>query len=283
MNAKKRNLIAIILLVTAFVALLNQTLMITALPVMAKTLHISLNLAQWLTAGYVLTVGLITPISANLIEKFTSRQIFLSIVLVFILGTLIGPLTNNFAIILLGRLIQAAAGGVLVTFVMVSMISLYAPEQRGLVMGYVSLVISAGPAIGPTLSGLIMNFYPWQALFYLILPIMILAFIAGWLWLPNYTEKHATTIDVRSVISSILGIGLIMSSISILRKRVVGKRNVSHWDNCHAVLYPATIQSQNTIVGSESVQTAQLQHDDCELDADLCDSHGDGSADSGLC
>lgn len=69
MNAKKRNLIAIILLVTAFVALLNQTLMITALPVMAKTLHISLNLAQWLTAGYVLTVGLITPISANLIEN----------------------------------------------------------------------------------------------------------------------------------------------------------------------------------------------------------------------
>ncbi|KRO15192.1 DHA2 family efflux MFS transporter permease subunit [Lacticaseibacillus saniviri] len=221
MNAKKRNLIAIILLVTAFVALLNQTLMITALPVMAKTLHISLNLAQWLTAGYVLTVGLITPISANLIEKFTSRQIFLSIVLVFILGTLIGPLTNNFAIILLGRLIQAAAGGVLVTFVMVSMISLYAPEQRGLVMGYVSLVISAGPAIGPTLSGLIMNFYPWQALFYLILPIMILAFIAGWLWLPNYTEKHATTIDVRSVISSILGIGLIMSSISIFAQNVL--------------------------------------------------------------
>jgi len=220
MKTKKRTLIAVILLVTAFVGLLNQTLMITALPVMAETLHVSLNVAQWLTAGYVLTIGLVTPISANLIDKFTSRQLFLGVVALFIVGTIIGPLTTNFAIILLGRLLQAVAGGILTTFVMVSMISLYPPEKRGLVMGYVSLVISAGPAIGPTLSGLIMNQFPWQALFYFILPIMVLAWIAGWLWLPNYTEGQVTRIDGQSVASVIVGIGLMMSSITIFAQNV---------------------------------------------------------------
>jgi len=220
MNTKKRTLIAVILLITAFVALLNQTLMITALPVMAETLHVSLNVAQWLTAGYVLTIGLVTPISANLIEKFTSRQLFLGVVALFIVGTLIGPLTTNFAIILAGRLLQAVAGGILTTFVMVSMISLYPPAQRGQVMGYVSLVISAGPAVGPTLSGLIMNRFPWQALFYFILPIMLAVWVAGWLWLPNYTQQHDTKIDGQSVASVVVGVGLMMSSITVFAQNI---------------------------------------------------------------
>ena len=215
MTNKRRMITATILLLTAFTALLNQTLMITALPIMSHTLNISLNLAQWLTAGYVLMIGLTTPLSANLSEKYTSRQLFLGIVAVFIVGTIIGPLTTNFYIILLGRLIQAMAGGVLTTFVMVSMLAIFPPEKRGTVMGFVSLVISSGPAIGPSLSGLIMNYFSWQYLFYLILPIMILALIAGWLWLPNYSEAKPVKIDLLSVVTSMLGVGLILSSITI--------------------------------------------------------------------
>lgn len=215
MTQRQRLLTATILLLTAFTALLNQTLMITALPIMATTLHVSLNLAQWLTAGYVLMIGLTTPLSANLAEKYTSRQLFLSIVAVFILGTIIGPLTTNFVVILLGRLIQAMAGGVLTTFVMTSMITIFPPERRGTVMGYVSLVISAGPAIGPSLSGLIMARFPWQFLFYLILPVMVLAFLVAWRWLPNYSEPHLVNIDTRSVVSSMLGVGLMLTSMTV--------------------------------------------------------------------
>lgn len=218
MTKKQRTVISTILLLTAFTALLNQTVMITALPVMARTLHISLDLAQWLTAGYVLMIGLTTPLSANLTEKFSSRQLFLGIVSLFIVGTLIGPLTNSFYVILLGRLLQAMAGGVLITFVMVSMLAIYPPQKRGTVMGFVSLVISAGPAIGPSLSGLVINYLSWKYLFYLVLVIMVCSLFAGFLWLPNYSEKQEVKIDFKSVISSIVGMGLVFSSITVFEQ-----------------------------------------------------------------
>lgn len=96
MTNSRRNLISVILLTTAFLALLNQTAMITALPIITDNFHISLNLAQWLTSGYILVIGLITPLSANLIDKYSSRQIFIGVVGLLLFGSLVGPLTNNF-------------------------------------------------------------------------------------------------------------------------------------------------------------------------------------------
>lgn len=216
MKKSRIKIITAILLLAAFIALLNQTVMITALPVISRSFGISLTLSQWLTSGYVLMIGLITPISARIYEKFSSRQVFIGILLMLILGTLIGPLTTNFYGLLVARLIQALAAGILMTFMQISLVNLSPASQRGQVMGLVSLVVSAGPALGPSLSGVILKYFSWRALFYCILPCLIILLILTIIYLPNYSQPQATTIDSYSVLSAMLGMGMLLVGISLL-------------------------------------------------------------------
>ncbi|ANZ66378.1 multidrug transporter [Secundilactobacillus paracollinoides] len=212
---KNRTLIATILLVTAFVMLLNQTVMITALPVISKDFHLSLNVAQWLTSGYVLMLGLATPISANLIDKYTSRQVFIGVVTVFLVGTILGPMTSNFYVLLLARLLQAVAGGIMITYVQISLIALYPADRRGTIMGLISLVVSAGPAVGPSFSGLMLEFFSWKSLFYVIMPIIVIVLIIAIFMLPNFSKSRKVVIDIKSVTSSMVGLGSVLASISL--------------------------------------------------------------------
>ncbi|WP_054759317.1 MFS transporter [Secundilactobacillus collinoides] len=157
----------VLLLCTVFIMLLNQTLMTTAMPVIASSLNISVGLGQWLTTGYVLILGVISPMTAQLITKFSSRHLFLSILAIFLVGTIITMLNSNFWFLLLGRLIQACAGGILISFVQVSLLILHRPEKRGTVLGIQALVITCAPALGPTLAGIVIKLENWQALFFI--------------------------------------------------------------------------------------------------------------------
>lgn len=174
-DARTRRSVTIILLVASFISLASQTMMVTALPVIKNDLHVSLNAAQWLTTGYTLLIGVITPLSSNIYERFTNRSVFLSTVGTFIIGTLIGCFANNFWLLLLARLVQACAGGILMTFQMTTMITIYPPEKRGSVLGMSGLVIASGPALGPSLSGLILEYFSWRYIFIFVLPLMLLA------------------------------------------------------------------------------------------------------------
>ncbi|MBS7576130.1 MULTISPECIES: DHA2 family efflux MFS transporter permease subunit [unclassified Enterococcus] len=209
-----RTFLMIILLIMSFTATLNQTLMVTALPLMMNTLNVNLNTVQWLTTGYVLTLGIITPISALLFEKIGNRALFLSSTFLFLIGTIIGSVSNTFSLVLVARIIQAASGGIIVTFTQILLLKLFPVSKRGIVIGYINLVISAAPAIGPTLSGFILNKFNWHTLFSMTLPVTILIIILGFFFLPNYSEVKDIKIDILSITSSILGFGLLLSSFS---------------------------------------------------------------------
>lgn len=209
-----RRLITIILLLSTFVSLASQTMMVTALPVIQHDLHVSLNAAQWLTTGYTLIIGIVTPLSSNMYDKFTNRHVFLGIIGTFIVGTLLGCFATNFFTLLLARLIQACASGMLMSFQMTTMISIYPIEKRGSILGLSSLVISAGPAIGPTMAGFILQVLPWRWLFILVLPFMVLAWIGGYFKLANFSQPRDIKIDYLSVLISLIGSVLTLGSLT---------------------------------------------------------------------
>lgn len=217
-NDRTRRLITVILLLSSFVSLASQTMMVTALPVIQHDLHVSLNAAQWLTTGYTLIIGIVTPLSSNMYDKFTNRHVFLSIIGTFIVGTLLGCFATNFYTLLLARLIQASASGMLMSFQMTTMISIYPIEKRGSILGLSSLVISAGPAIGPTLAGFILQVLPWRWLFILVLPFMVLAWIGGYFKLANFSQPRDIKIDYLSVLISLIGSGLTLGSLTAFQK-----------------------------------------------------------------
>lgn len=219
-DARLRRNVTIILLVASFVSLASQTMMVTALPVIKNSLHVSLNTAQWLTTGYTLLIGVVTPLSSNIYERFSNRKVFLTTVGTFIIGTLIGCFATNFWFLLLARLIQASAGGILMTFQMTTMITIYPPEKRGSVLGMSGLVIASGPALGPSLSGLILEYFSWRWIFIFVLPLMILVWLGAFFKMPNFSEPRPIKIDLLSVLISLVGSALMLGSLTVFEVNV---------------------------------------------------------------
>ena len=220
-DPRKRIVISAILLISDFICLMSQTMMVTALPVIQSDMHQAMTTVQWLTTGYTLLIGIVTPLAANLYEKFTNRQVFLGTIGIFTAGTLLGCVAQNFWMLLLARLIQAAAGGILMSFQMTTMVTIFPPEKRGTIMGISSLVVAFGPAIGPTLAGFILSWLGWRYLFILILPVMIIILGIGAFVFPNYSQPREIKIDMLSVTMSLLGSGLALASLTVMQTQFV--------------------------------------------------------------
>lgn len=203
----KQSTIVTLLLAGTFIAILNQTLMITAIPPIMEEMNITANSAQWLTTVFMLVNGIMIPVSAFLLERFTTRQLFISAMSVFALGTLVAGLAPNFEMLLMGRVIQSSGAGVMLPLMQTVFLMIFPVNKRGSAMGLVGLVISFAPAIGPALSGWITSHYSWRVLFFIILPIAIIDIIIAFFALKNVTETAKTKVDVLSIILSSFGFG----------------------------------------------------------------------------
>ncbi|KPL58867.1 MDR family MFS transporter [Rossellomorea vietnamensis] len=205
----------IVLISGAFAAILNQTLLGTALPHIMTDLNLDASTAQWLTSIFMLVNGVMIPITAFLIERFTTRALFLSAMGLFAGGTLICAIAPNFGFLMVGRIIQASGAGIIMPLMQTILFLIYPVEKRGAAMGMFGLVISFAPAIGPTLSGWLVEQFPWRSLFYVILPIVIIDFIVAYYILKNVTKQTYPKLDVLSIILSSLGFGGLLYGFSI--------------------------------------------------------------------
>lgn len=203
-----------ILMSGAFVAILNQTLLATALPHIMNDLHLTENSVQWLTTVFLLVNGIMIPITAFLIDTFTTRRLFLTAIGLFAIGTLICAISPNFFTLIVGRIVQAAGAGIMMPLMQTIFFVIFPKEKRGQAMGLFGLVISFAPAIGPTLSGYLVDHYPWRILFYIILPIAIIDFILAYFLLKNVTKQTYPKLDTSSIILSTFGFGGILYGFS---------------------------------------------------------------------
>jgi len=210
----KRGPIMIALIVGMFVAALNETLMGNALPELMKTFGVSATTVQWLTTAYLLVVGVLVPVTAVLQQWFTTRQMFLSAMSLFFVGTVTSAVSPDFGVLLVGRIIQAIGTGMLLPLVMNVIMTIYPPEKRGGAMGMLGLVVMFAPAIGPTLSGLIVDGLSWRWLFYLVIPFALLSILVGAAVLKNVSEVTKPRVDLLSVGLSTIGFGGIVFGFS---------------------------------------------------------------------
>ncbi|MDY0406387.1 DHA2 family efflux MFS transporter permease subunit [Virgibacillus sp. 179-BFC.A HS] len=206
--------IIIVLLSGAFVAILNQTLLATALPHIMKDLDLDETVAQWLQSIFMLVNGIMIPITAFLIEKFTTRVLFLSAMGLFGLGTLLCAIAPSFVFLMAGRILQAAGAGIVMPLMQTIFFLIFPIEKRGSAMGMFGLVIAFAPAIGPTLSGWLVEQLPWRSLFYVVLPIVIIDIILAYFLMKNVTKLTNPRVDVLSIILSTLGFGGLLYGFS---------------------------------------------------------------------
>lgn len=206
-----------VLLAAAFIAILNETIMSVAIPVIKDDLGITASLAQWVTTAFLLTMAVVIPVTGFLISTLTLRRLFLLSQGLFVAGTVIGALAPGFAVVIVARVIQAAGTAVLLPLLMTTVLRLVPERHRGTMMGNMSVVIAVAPAIGPTVSGLILRLASnnWHTLFWTMLPIGAIVLVVGTLLLPAHGESSSKRVDVPSVLLSAIGFGCTVYGLSL--------------------------------------------------------------------
>lgn len=213
LSARDRTVIGV-LLVSTFVVILNETIMAVALSELMDDLKIVARTAQWLTTAFMLTMAVVIPITGFLLQRFNTRPIFLGAMTLFSLGTLTAGAAPGFEMLLAGRILQACGTAVIIPLLMNTIMTLVPAAERGKMMGNISIVISVAPAIGPTISGVILSVLTWRWMFLLILPIALIAAYIGYRRIENVSEPKRVPIDVLSVPLSALGFGGLLYGLS---------------------------------------------------------------------
>lgn len=199
--------IIISLIIGAFFAVLNETLLNIALTTLMSEFQITLPTVQWMATGFMLVMGIIIPASAMLMQWFSTRQLFIGTMITFTIGTTICAIAPNFSILLVGRLIQAAGTGMLLPIISNVFLLIFPPERRGKVMGFMGLVLLFAPAIGPTLSGIIVEHLGWRYLFIVVIPFALLSIFLAYKYVVNVFEVTKPKIDIISLVYSTIGFG----------------------------------------------------------------------------
>lgn len=210
----KKGPLLFVMIVGAFIAVLNQTIMSVALPELMIDFSIAASTAQWLTTGYMLVNGVLIPITAYLMQRFTTRELFQTSMIIFLIGTIVSALANSFDILLVGRLIQAAGAGIIMPLLMNVILTVFPPDKRGAAMGMVGLAIIFAPAVGPAIAGYIMENYSWETMFYGMIPIVVIVIAVAFIYLKNVTERTYPKIDVWGAILSTVGFGALLYGCS---------------------------------------------------------------------
>ena len=213
-KAYNRRLLIAALMIGSFVSILNQTLLSTALPQIMKDFQISASTGQWLTTAFMLVNAIMIPLTALLLEKVSTKKLFIFSMLMFGIGTIICAFSPSFEFLLAGRIVQAVGAGILAPLVSTVLLLIFPPEKRGAAMGMYGLVVCFAPAIGPTLSGLIIDKWNWNYLFYITIPIIIIDIIFSFIFMKDIVPLNNPKIDLLSILLSSLGFGAMLFGFS---------------------------------------------------------------------
>lgn len=218
-----------LLLIAGFTVILNETVMGVALPVLMRDLGVSAATGQWLTTGFMLTMAVVIPATGFIMGRFRLRPIFITAMTLFTLGTAVAAAAPGFGVLLVGRVVQASGTAVMLPLLMTTALTLVPPSIRGRTMGTISIVISVAPAIGPTISGLVLSQLSWRWIFIVMLPVALIALGLGAWKVRDVTEPRATRLDVLSLLLSAVGFGALIFGLSSIGESAGGHVLVAPW------------------------------------------------------
>jgi DHA2 family lincomycin resistance protein-like MFS transporter len=228
-NLKRNSLVINLMLVATFVVFLNETIIGVALPRLMHDLKIDASTAQWLSTAFMLTMAVVIPTTGFLMQRLNTRTVFVLAMSLFSLGTLIAAVAPGFEMLLAGRIVQASGTAIMLPLLMTTVMQLVPPHSRGKTMGNISIVMSVAPAVGPTISGLILSVLDWRWMFILVLPIAVGALIFGGARVKNVTEPEKVPLDALSVVLSAFAFGGLIYGLSSLGEAAAGHAAVSPW------------------------------------------------------
>ena len=202
------------LVLATFVVILNETIMVNAIPRLMVDLEITARAAQWISTAFMLTMATVIPVTGWFLQRVTTRQAFGTAMGVFLTGTAMSAVAPTIGLLVAGRVVQAAGTAVMLPLLMTTLMTIVPAHDRGRVMGNVALAISVAPALGPTVSGIVLQFASWRFLFVLVLPVAGAITWVSLRYLVNVGETRKSSIDSASVVLAALGFGTFVYGLS---------------------------------------------------------------------
>ncbi|WP_220752150.1 MDR family MFS transporter [Apilactobacillus xinyiensis] len=213
-NSYNRTILMGLFLAGSFIGLLSETFLNNALVTIMDSFQIGQAMAQWLSTGFLLVVGLMIPISSWVFNNFNTRFNYIGMLFIFLVGSIVSACAINFPMLLIGRLIQAIAAGSMMPFVQNIMLVMFPPEKRGMALGLTGLVVGLGPAIGPSLAGIILQHYSWHMLFIIPAVATVIVIVLALIFARDLIHTRKTKLDWLSFMESVIGFGSVLYVLS---------------------------------------------------------------------
>ena len=213
MSEGKLTIVVVALSILTFLGILSETSLNIAYSTLMGEFSISADVVQWLTTGYLLLLSIAIPTSPFMVRTFPTRGLFITAVVLFSAGTVVGAVAVNFPMLLAARLIMSLGTGVSLPL-LTNIILEKAPfHKRGMMLGLVSLVTCAAPAIGPVFGGVVMEFLNWHWIFYAMIPFLIVSFVLGCATVPDIRHGEKGYLSVPSLVLVAIGLaGIIVAA-----------------------------------------------------------------------
>ena len=201
-------------LIAGFIGLFSETALNMALSSLIEDFGVKETTVQWLTTGYLLTLGILVPVSGFILQWFTTRQLFIVSLALSIIGTFIAAIAPSFAFLMIARVVQAMGTALMLPLMFNTILLIIPPYKRGKIMGILGLVIMFAPALGPILTGMILQSLTWHWIFWISLPFLVVALIFGTVFMQNVSTPTKPKIDIVSIILSTIGFGGVVYGFS---------------------------------------------------------------------
>jgi EmrB/QacA subfamily drug resistance transporter len=183
-------------------SILDTTIVNVALATLSHDLHSPLAQVQWVITGYLLALAAVIPVTGWAARRFGAKRVYLVSLVLFTLGSGLCGLSDSTTSLVIFRVMQGAGGGMIMPVAMMIMAHVAGPQRVGRVMGVVSMPAMLAPILGPVVGGLILQNLHWSWIFFVNVPIGVIAFVLGWRMLPQTDSGVAGKLDV-------LGVGLL--------------------------------------------------------------------------
>ncbi|MEO8827780.1 MDR family MFS transporter [Lapillicoccus sp.] len=208
------NRILQVLVAATFVVILNETIMVNAIPRLMTEFDVTARAAQWLSTAFMLTLAVVIPMTGWFLQRVTTRAAFTTAISLFLAGTVLATLSWTYPVLLVARVVQASGTAVMMPLLMTTLLTIVPAERRGKTMGNVTLAMAVAPALGPAVSGLLLQLGSWRWIFAVVLPIAGAMLLVGLRWLVDVGEPKPGSLDLVSVALAALGFGVFVYGLS---------------------------------------------------------------------
>src|SRR5215469_11470299 len=205
------------------VFLLDVTIVNVALARLGSVFDVNYATVQWVITGYSLASGMATPMASFMEQRFTMKRVWVLALATFTAASVMCGLAPAFWVLVVGRVIQGFAGGMMLPMAISTLFQVFPPGQRGAAMGFFAIPMVAGPALGPTIGGYIVTNWDWRLVFFVNLPVGVIAVLLGALALRSGRPRLGMRFDTLGAILSSLGFGLTLYGLS--------RVNADGWDS----------------------------------------------------